>query len=281
MERAPLASYFFLLLLLSQRDEAVFDSTVQIREGLVRVGTAVEGTQRGSLSDMFRTCRDRGPVKFAGGAAIEVDSGRMRLVLISDMHGGRVAVPAGDTLVLAGDIFCGDDTASLRRDLAWIQSLGFKNSVMVLGNHDLVLEQMLRTDQTAARDWLHSAGVTILQDGNTVIDGLRFYGAGWGSQAAIPTGSDVVVSHCPPAGILDGGMGCPVLRREVLAAKPLLHVFGHVHAGRGHITVEGIEFYNASLDVPPSRLNRWLGQVHITWPTVKPWVVDLNDSAQH
>jgi|HubBroStandDraft_2_1064218.scaffolds.fasta_scaffold25787_2 Icc-related predicted phosphoesterase len=204
----------------------------------------------------------------------------MRLVLISDIHDRSIAVPAGDTLVLAGDIFCGEGTASLRSDLAWIKSLGFKSTVMVLGNHDLVLQDKLRTNQTAARDLLNSAGVTLLQDSETVINDLRFYGVDWGSQAAIPTGTDVVVSHRPPAGILDNGAGCPMLRREVLAAKPQLHVFGHAHACRGHITLDGIDFYNASLDIPVPRLTRWLRRVHaVSLPTVQAWVVDVDVSA--
>jgi Icc-related predicted phosphoesterase len=201
----------------------------------------------------------------------------MRLVLISDIHDRPAAVPAGDTLVLAGDIFSGDDTASLRSDLAWIKSLGFKNIVMVLGNHDVVLQHMLRTDQAAARDLLNAAGVTLLQDSGTIINGLRFYGVDWLSQVAIPAGSDVIVSHCPPAGILDNGGGCPMLRREVLAAKPQLHVFGHAHACRGHITLEGIDFYNASMVIPPTRLNQWLRRVRaVILPTVTPWVVDMD-----
>jgi Icc-related predicted phosphoesterase len=203
----------------------------------------------------------------------------MRLVLISDIHDRSIAVPAGDALVLAGDIFSGDDKASLQSELAWIKSLGFKNIVMVLGNHDLVLQQMLQIDQTAARDLLNSAGITLLQDSDTVINGLRFYGVDWRSQAAIPAGSDVVVSHCPPAGVLDNGVGCPLLRREVLAAKPRLHVFGHAHACRGHITLDGIDFYNASLDIPEPRLRRWLRRVHpVTLPTVEAWVVDVDMS---
>jgi Icc-related predicted phosphoesterase len=204
----------------------------------------------------------------------------MRLVLISDIHDGPVAVPAGDTLVLAGDIFCGDETASLRSDLAWIKSLGFKNTVMVLGNHDMVLQHMLQTNQTAARDLLNSAGVTLLQDSEIVINGLRFYGVDWRSEAAIPAGSDVVVSHCPPAGILDNGVGCPTLRREVLAAKPQLHVFGHAHAGRGYITLDGIDFYNAALDIPETRFRQWLHRVQaLAWPAVNAWVVDMDVSA--
>ncbi len=90
----------------------------------------------------------------------------LRLVLISDIHDRPVAVPSGDVLILAGDIFCGDDAASLRSDLAWIKSLGFKTVLAVLGNHDLVLIR----DDTA---W-YCFGVTITMiKGNEKIERNR------------------------------------------------------------------------------------------------------------
>ena len=199
----------------------------------------------------------------------------MTIVLISDIHDRHVVIPKGDTLVLAGDIFCGDDMTSLRSDLAWIKSLGFKHTVLTLGNHDLVMAHLLKTRPAEAHDLLKSAGIQLLQDNEVQIAGLQFYGVGWNSHAAIPTGVDVIVSHCPPAGILDGGMGCPALRRAILAAKPRLHIFGHVHGYRGHVTLEGIDFYNASLDIRAPRLAMAASNHSVTLPTAQPWVVEI------
>jgi predicted phosphohydrolase len=197
-----------------------------------------------------------------------------RLILISDLHDRPTQVPQGDILVLAGDVFCGDDLASLRNDLDWIKGLGFKHTLLVLGNHDLVLMHLLKAKQATAHDLLKSAGVELLQDRETVIDGLRFYGVDWKSQATIPS-ADVVISHCPPAGILDGGMGCLALRKSILAARPRLHVFGHAHACRGHETHSGIEFYNASLDISAPHLAMAASSHTIKLQTVEPWVVEL------
>ena len=64
---------------------------------------------------------------------------------------------------------------------------------------------------------------------------------------ALSSGVDVLVTHQPPVGLGDaGGVGhpgsCMLLRRlEALAAPPLLHVFGHIHAGHGvhaHATLD-------------------------------------------
>jgi Icc-related predicted phosphoesterase len=168
-----------------------------------------------------------------------------RLVLMSDLHDRPATVPAGDVLVLAGDVFCGDDRASLQSDLRWVASLGFKRVLMTLGNHDLNLRHLLNTQPKMAHRMLGAAGITLLRDAEVVIEGIRFFGVDWRSTATIPK-CDVLISHEPPAGILDGGIGCPVLRRAMLAAKPRLHVFGHCHEHAGHSTLGGTHFYNAA-----------------------------------
>ena len=103
----------------------------------------------------------------------------VRLVLMSDLHERPASVPKGDVLVLAGDIFVGDDVASLRNDLAWIKSLGMP-TVSCIGNHDLSLMHLLRTAPEKATRLLINAGVTLLQDTETVTHGINFYGLGWG-----------------------------------------------------------------------------------------------------
>lgn len=55
----------------------------------------------------------------------------------------------------------------------------------------------------------------------------------------IPMDADVVVTHTPPAGHCDGQVstdgraGCEELRRRLWSVRPLLHVCGHIHEGRG------------------------------------------------
>jgi predicted MPP superfamily phosphohydrolase len=156
--------------------------------------------------------------------------------------------------ILAGDIFCGDDAASLRSDLTWIKSLGFKNTLAVLGNHDLVLTHLLKTQPETARGLLVSVEVMLLRDSDTVINGLKFYGVDWRSQAEIPTGNDVVVSHCPAMGLVDQRyppdsehLGDGWLAKRIEAVKPRLVVSGHFHGGHGRAERHGTTFVNCSL----------------------------------
>ena len=70
-----------------------------------------------------------------------------------------------------------------------------------------------------------------------------------------PRGTDIVVSHGPPLGFGDlaprpaGGehVGSPSLRNRLLAVRPRLCVFGHIHEGRGVYRQDGTVFANASL----------------------------------
>lgn len=50
---------------------------------------------------------------------------------------------------------------------------------------------------------------------------------------AIPRGTEILVTHTPPAYHLDLGLGCPSLLKDIWRIQPKLHVFGHVHCGRG------------------------------------------------
>jgi hypothetical protein len=57
-------------------------------------------------------------------------------------------------------------------------------------------------------------------------------------QSIIPHGVDIIMTHGPPKYILDKtyddrNAGCEHLRGAVIAAKPLLHCFGHIHTGWG------------------------------------------------
>lgn len=57
----------------------------------------------------------------------------------------------------------------------------------------------------------------------------------WGS---IPADTQLLITHSPPAGILDLSRhgihgGSPALLKKVLEIKPKLHIFGHIHEGYG------------------------------------------------
>ena len=48
-----------------------------------------------------------------------------------------------------------------------------------------------------------------------------------------PDDTDILVKHWPPYGILDNDLGSPDILNFVLKAKPMWHLFGHIHETEG------------------------------------------------
>ena len=57
---------------------------------------------------------------------------------------------------------------------------------------------------------------------------------------------DVLCTHGPPAGVLDGGRGSRRVARLVDEFKPAYHVFGHQHNRPGTAVLGGTTFVNCS-----------------------------------
>jgi Icc-related predicted phosphoesterase len=211
----------------------------------------------------------------------------LRLATVSDMHGTlkdyalSSVLPDADVLVMAGDI-CRDFGRPAERgaelQLRWLTSdflpflatLRYRKILCIAGNHDWVFSQ--RGTASEARRLLNDAGVTYLEDESCDFEGVSFYGSphqpefmSWafnlprdGHELAsawdkIPQGTDVLVTHGPPLGILDRPhgtgppVGCKLLRERVRALKPRAHIFGHIHGSYGKHHEDGTWFLNASL----------------------------------
>ena len=215
--------------------------------------------------------------------------GTVRFVAISDTHtrhGDFAALPNGDVLLHTGD-FCNagtlDEIASF---CEFARALPFRRKLLTPGNHDMPCdaawyEQNWREWHAAPEDparvaeMLRDAGVEVLSERATVVDGLRVFGsplqprqpksrpqmafgrtrgaelkAAW---ARVPDGVDVLLTHTPPAGVLDASeysmrpLGCEELLRAVQRrVRPALHVFGHVHGGYGAHADARTLFVNAA-----------------------------------
>lgn len=191
----------------------------------------------------------------------------MRIVCISDTHGGHrdLVLPPGDLLVHAGDITRHGDLAAVEEFDRWLGSLNhlYRHKVVICGNHDFCFQEQ----PTAARSRLTNA--VYLEDTSVTVGGVTVYGSPWqpwfggwafnlprGPELAavwakIPDRTDILVTHGPPAGILDrtsrGDIaGCKDLLDRVWEVRPRLHVFGHIHEAAGRADIDDATFVNAS-----------------------------------
>lgn len=194
------------------------------------------------------------------------------IVCVSDTHGrhGNVVVPDGDVLVHAGDLTYDGGFDDVSRFDDWLATLPHRYKVVVCGNHDWCFQ---RSPAEARRRLRHAV---YLEDEAAVVEGLRFYGSPWqpwfldwafnlprgpelaAKWAMIPDDTDVLVTHGPPAGVLDltkrgDRTGCVDLLDRVRAVRPKLHVFGHIHEAAGVAREGDTLFVNASAYTTASR----------------------------
>ncbi len=189
----------------------------------------------------------------------------MRLVLISDTHTRHreLELPDGDVLIHAGD-FTNAGTVPEVSDFArWMRTRPHAHKVVIAGNHDLLFER----NPIEARRLM--ADLTYLEDTSTTIDGIHFYGSPWQpwfydwafnvergpaireKWDKIPSDVDVLITHGPPSGHGDvnrhgDAVGCEDLLAVVRERQPTLHVYGHIHEGRGITHWKSTTFINAS-----------------------------------
>jgi Icc-related predicted phosphoesterase len=206
----------------------------------------------------------------------------MRIVILSDTHMRHedIEVPDGDVLFHAGDFTNDGEVWSMSGALNWFRHLPHKRKICVAGNHDWVAER----DPQYMLDTLGS-DVDYLDGTGTELNGLYVWGSpiqpeafDWAFNRSklfrstywdknLPAQTDILLTHCPPRGILDMNhrgeyLGDKHLRRNVDRVKPKLHIFGHIHEDRGAKDVDGTLFVNAAvLDVALQ-------------PTHKCWVFD-------
>lgn len=219
----------------------------------------------------------------------------MKLVLISDTHERheQIIVPYGDVLIHAGDMTMIGEPDKIRDFANWFKVLPHPHKIFIAGNHDKLFETALPLALKPffgnpdggfvfSRDGLH-----YLENDSVTIDGVKFYGSPWTPAfghgwafnasrekeqeiaAAIPTDTDVLITHGPPYGILDQTLegdltGSRPLGLEVeTRVRPLVHVFGHIHEGFGMSEYLGTKYCNASV------LDRAYRVAN------KPWVIEI------
>jgi predicted phosphodiesterase len=207
---------------------------------------------------------------------------KLRITLISDTHTKheQVELPGGDILLHAGDIMnSGYSHSDIDSFCRWFGKQDYDLLAFIAGNHDRLFENK----PVEAMEMVDSYGwIDYLKDDTLLFEknvdgqdlGLKIYGTPWQPEfynwafnlprsgkelkekwAEIPEGTDILITHGPPQGILDTSgppyneplLGCELLTERVKEIKPKIHVFGHIHGGYGYEFIDGTHFFNASV----------------------------------
>ncbi|KAH7176389.1 Metallo-dependent phosphatase-like protein [Dactylonectria macrodidyma] len=193
---------------------------------------------------------------------------KTRLFIISDTHG--MGFPENMKLNQSADvaIHCGDLTEHSKLDelletTKMMRDIHAPLKLVIAGNHDFSLDVPVFKKKIAEAEYISRESLidSVQKDFGDYGGSHTFHlkngailkvyaspctpstGGEWGFQYrdghdfAIEKGTDLVITHGPPHGIMDMSnkkrIGCPDLFSAVARAQPKVHCFGHVHSGWG------------------------------------------------
>jgi hypothetical protein len=192
-------------------------------------------------------------------------------------------LPGGDLLIHAGDFMTHGYSQYEAEDFfKWFDAIdNYDNKVFIAGNHDRIMQDEPEWAQGVLTgyktiDYLLDEDFVIYGDGpngDMPEENVRIYGSPWqpwfydwafnlprngdklkSKWDAIPTNTDIVVTHGPAWSKLDvpGGttihVGCELLTEHFnTVARPKIHVCGHIHGSYGHYFDGQTHYFNASV----------------------------------
>lgn len=181
----------------------------------------------------------------------------VRVVATSDTHNNYPDIPPCDIFIHAGDLTSRGTREELDAAFGWISKVPAEYKVVIAGNHDFELQKGYKTKYD----------IVYLEDSLVELKGLKIYGSPWTPMfhnwafmhsrdkmykvwENVPSGLDILVTHGPPAGIMDrtgtDHAGCSALTNLVMYKPPIIHIFGHIHEGYGRVIGPNTTFANVS-----------------------------------
>ena len=180
------------------------------------------------------------------------------LTFISDTHGAHrnISLEPCDILVHLGDVCNFGDTTEIKDFIKWFSQQPAQTKIIIAGNHDAEFAKGLTAfsefipDSIALLDNCKAAIICDKEGAEeitiaTVPVRLKGRGKDWVDAEDV----DILLTHCPPRGILDGKQhyGSRRLFEYVTKYKPKYHLFGHVHFDEPReIEIDGTTFVNVT-----------------------------------
>lgn len=181
----------------------------------------------------------------------------MKIIHLSDTHGQHrhlKNLPDADVIVHSGDFTMAGTEAEAIDFMNWLCDLPYGHKIFICGNHDECLYGADINGLDKNVHYLCNSGIDI--------EGYMFYGVPMfmgdcvsdrqiQNYERIPVGTDVLITHSPPYGILDFddgiNYGSEDLLLKVNHISPKIHLFGHIHRQNGTTIIGPTTFSNASI----------------------------------
>lgn len=183
---------------------------------------------------------------------------------IGCLHGAKPKLKGGDLLIVTGDLTARDDQYEIDEFLLWLCEQKYYKKIFIAGNHDNIAEKAGFPVETLRPN------IEYLCDSGTEFEGLKIWGSPWTAAFSginpkckaftmpygcdtedllydrwelIPEGTDILITHGPAYGVLDGvpiedgsmhHVGSKSLYNWLkYVERPRLHIFSHIHEAYG------------------------------------------------
>lgn len=192
----------------------------------------------------------------------------MKILATSDTHNERfndVIKDKYDIFIHAGDLCIYGSEKEFLKGVKLINGIDSELKILVPGNHDKFVEKNPNIADIICKD----NNIVLLNHEYYKWKDITFFGSPyvcdfsngyWAFErrrsemlnhwSNVTDNVDILITHCPPFGILDSAsdhIGSDVILEKVKELKPKLHFFGHCHeTGQKTAQVFGTQFYNCA-----------------------------------
>jgi len=199
----------------------------------------------------------------------------LKLGAISDthnQHSNKWALEPCDIIIHCGDFSFHGNPSEINQFFVdakkALKDTGAKYFLLTPGNHELGVQ----ANESLFRQMCKDNGITLLVQEAIELEGIKFFGTPFQPffcdsayniedsekltelYDQIPQDTQVLITHCPPKGMLDyspmcGNVGSPELWTKVQSMLGTLkyHFFGHIHYSHGVKEFLGTKFINAAI----------------------------------
>lgn len=175
-------------------------------------------------------------------------------------------LPYADVLIHSGDFTLDGEEEEVIKFNEWLGKLPHKHKIVIAGNHEICLDLKFKLNIKKIL-----SNCTYLEHQSAIVNNINIFGTPYQPVYydmafnindkdrkklfdKIPEDTNILITHCPPYGILDKLYDNKCVGDKVLLdcintrLKSLkYHAFGHIHEANGLLIKDGVTYINAAI----------------------------------